>query len=70
MTLKYLVEHGIENPQMIAISEGIGFVSKLFQSLLDSHPEVYMIPGYALMNFYPYWQKVLQHKKLNDWDLF
>ena len=69
MTLKYLAERGLENPQMIAISEGVGSGSKLFQSLLDSHPEVYMIPGYALMYFYPYWHKVLQHKKLNDWDL-
>lgn len=29
--------------------------SKLFQSYLDSHPELYNIPAYPMLYFYPHW---------------
>lgn len=67
MSFKYLKEHNLEEPRMIAIIEGTGSGTKLLQSLLDSHPEVCMIPGYALMYFYPYWEEYITKKKINDW---
>ncbi|MAV76736.1 MAG: hypothetical protein CMG02_00080 [Candidatus Marinimicrobia bacterium] len=45
---------------------GPGSGSKLFQSFIDDHPEVLMIPGYILMYFYPHWDKHL--KNLNSWN--
>ena len=47
MTLKYLAERGLENPQMIAISEGVGSGSKLFQSLLQSPTGIFFGPAAA-----------------------
>ncbi|MCG8605878.1 hypothetical protein MJD09_12910, partial [bacterium] len=32
-----------------------GTGTKLLQSLLDSHEQIYMIPAYPLMYFYPHW---------------
>lgn len=55
----------IKDLQMVAISEGAGSGTKLFQSLLDSHPNVLMVPGYALMYFYPFWEaKILPRQNL------
>ncbi len=54
--------------QMVAISVGNGSGTKVFQSLLDSHQEVLMIPGYALMYFYPFWHKYLKNDKLKTWE--
>ena len=53
---------------MVALSVGVGSGTKLFHSLLDSHPEIYMIPGYPLMYFYPFWHKILKQKKPN-WEM-
>ena len=62
-----LIKDCINNLQMVAISEGAGSGTKLFQSLLDSHPNVLMIPGYALMYFYPFWERKIQHRKQLGW---
>ena len=69
MTFKYLKEHGLEEPRMVAIIEGTGSGTKLLQSLLDSHKEVCMIPGYALMYFYPYWENYIAKQGIDDWEV-
>lgn len=53
---------------MAAIIEGTGSGTKLLQSLLDSHEEVCMIPGYALMYFYPYWQEFVAKQGVDSWE--
>ena len=65
MSLKYFLNEGLSEPNLVAISEGMGSGSKLFQSLIDSHDEVIMVPGYALMYFYPYWEKYIEDEELN-----
>lgn len=47
-----------KKPKIVALVTGNGSGSKVFQALLDGHPEIYMIPAYPLMYFYPHW---------NDW---
>ncbi len=42
-------------PQMVAFTHGNGAGSKAFQSYLDGHPELLMVPAYPLMYFYPHW---------------
>lgn len=46
----------IPTPDMVALIVGAGTGSKLLQSHLDNHPDIYMIPAYPLMYFYPHWQ--------------
>lgn len=65
--LNYFKEHNLQEPKMVAIIEGTGSGTKLLQSLLDSHSEICMVPGYALMYFYPYWHKSLSKTHNNDW---
>ena len=38
-------------PTMVALTPGNGGGSKLLQSFLDSHDQLYMIPAYPLMYF-------------------
>lgn len=54
---------------MVAIMEGTGSGTKLLQSLLDSHPDILMVPGYALMYFYPYWHKYLMASEELSWPM-
>ena len=44
-----------DEPDVVAIVVAQGNGSKLFQSLLDNHPQIHMIPAYPLMYFYPHW---------------
>ena len=67
MSLKFFLNEGLSEPNLVAISEGMGSGSKLFQSLIDSHDEVIMVPGYALMYFYPYWEKYIEDDHNLDW---
>ena len=46
--------HSKISDNFIGLGVGIGAGSKYLQSLLDSHPDIYMIPGYSLMYFYPH----------------
>ena len=46
----------IATPNMVALVEGNGSGSKLFQSFLDNHEQIYMIPAYPLLYFYPHWE--------------
>ncbi len=43
--------------ELIAFVVGNGAGSKYIQSLLDGHPEIYMLPGYPLMYFYPHYKE-------------
>jgi hypothetical protein len=52
---QYHLSH-FQGPRMVALSEGNGSGTKLFQSLLDGHPQILMVPGYPLMYFYPFWE--------------
>jgi len=45
----------IREPAVVALITGMGSGSKVYQSLLDGHPQIYMIPAYPLMYFYPHW---------------
>lgn len=47
----------IPEPRMVCFGVGNGSGSKLFQSYLDGHPEIYMVPGYQIMYLYPHWQQ-------------
>ena len=68
MALNFFSVNNINEPKMIAISEGVGSGSKLFQSLLDSHDQILMVPGYALMYFYPYWSKYIEVDENANWN--
>ena len=52
MSLKFF---NIPKPKIVALYSGNGSGTKLFQGYLDQHPEIYMIPGYPLLYFYPHW---------------
>lgn len=45
----------IVTPRIVAIVSGGGTGSKLFQSFLDNHKQIIMIPAYPLLYFYPHW---------------
>ena len=52
--------------QIVAINvHGSG--SKVFQSFIDNHDEICMIPGYPLMYLYPHWYEWKKNNKLNSW---
>ena len=55
----------IPEPKMINFGTGNGSGSKLLQSYLDGHPEIYMIPGYQLLYFYPHWYQWKEELKDN-----
>ena len=57
----------IPTPDMVALIVGAGTGSKLLQSHLDNHPEIYMIPAYPLMYFYPHWQSWLDELR-DSWN--
>ena len=57
----------IAEPAMIALSEGNGSGTKVYQSFLDGHPQLYMVPGYPLMYFYPHWGQWTEEGKTRDW---
>lgn len=54
-------------PRMLALAEGNGSGTKLFQSLLDGHPGILMVPGYPLMYFYPFWHRYVASLPRLDW---
>ncbi|MGA1823336.1 MAG: hypothetical protein ACMUIP_01645 [bacterium] len=55
----------IAQPTMVAlVGDAGGSGSKVFQSFLDNHEEIFMIPAYPLMYFYPHWDT--WEKELKD----
>ena len=46
---------------IVAFVVGSGAGSKYVHSLLDGHPEIYMIPGYSLMYFYPHYLRFFDY---------
>lgn len=42
---------------MVALYTANGSGTKLYQGFLDGHPQLYMIPAYPLMYFYPHWRE-------------
>ena len=58
-----------KGPRMVALSEGNGSGTKLFQSLLDGHSEVLMVPGYPFMYYYPFWEFYIAPVGDNSWQL-
>ncbi len=44
----------IQNKRMLALVAGTGAGTKHLHTLLDDHPDLYAIPGYPLMYFYPH----------------
>jgi hypothetical protein len=47
----------IPEPRMAALYTANGSGTKLYQGFLDGHPQIYMIPAYPLMYFYPHWKQ-------------
>src|SRR5438093_1066422 len=43
-------------PRVVGLFVGNGVGSKLLQGHLDGAPELYMIPAYPLLYFYPHWR--------------
>ncbi|MEQ8607997.1 MAG: hypothetical protein RIB49_14060 [Rhodospirillales bacterium] len=47
----------ITEPQMVCLHVANASGSKVFQSFLDGHPQIMMIPAYPLVYFYPHWRR-------------
>ena len=60
-----MISQKFKKIKVLALLAGPGSGSKVFQSFIDGHPQVLMIPGYILMYFYPHWKKHL--KNHNNW---
>jgi hypothetical protein len=56
----------IPEPKMAALYVGNGSTSKPFQSFLDGHPELYLVPAYPLIYLYPHWEQ-WQDELKDDW---
>jgi hypothetical protein len=53
---------GIPEPRIVALLTGCRGGSKVFQSFLDDHPELVMVPGFPLMYLHPHfelWRRTL-----------
>src|SRR5688500_13560901 len=46
----------IPAPKVVGLFVGNGVGSKLLQGYLDGAPDLYMIPAYPLIYFYPHWK--------------
>ena len=57
----------ITEPRMVCFGTGNGSGSKLFQSYLDNHPQIYMVPGYALLYLYPHWEQ-WKEELVDEWN--
>tara|TARA_B100000945_G_scaffold318540_1_gene323637 strand:+ start:1795 stop:3249 length:1455 start_codon:yes stop_codon:yes gene_type:complete len=64
-TLEYPSFDSITEPRMVCFGIGNGSGSKLFQSYLDGHPQIYMVPAYILMYLYPHWEQWVSDYKDN-----
>ena len=59
----------IPTPRMVGLFVGNGVGSKLLQAYLDGAPDLYMIPAYPLIYFYPHWRDwTAKYKKDWSWD--
>ena len=45
----------IPEPRLVVLVHAARAGTKLFQSFIDGHPEILMVPGYPLMYLYPHW---------------
>ena len=61
------MKHSIENRvfNIFALVVGPGAGSKYLHTLLDSHPDMYAIPGYCMMYFYPHYYDICTSVKSN-----
>lgn len=57
----------VPEPKMVCLHVGHGSGSKVFQSYLDGHPQLYMIPAYPLLYLYPHWRRWEQEMR-DDWN--
>jgi hypothetical protein len=55
----------IPEPTMVALYTANGSGTKLYQGFLDGHPQIYMVPVYPLMYFYPHWFQWREEMKDN-----
>lgn len=56
----------IPEPRVVCLHAGHGSGSKAFQSFLDGHPQIYMIPAYPLVYLYPHWRR-WENELKDDW---
>ena len=57
----------IPQPKMLCLILANGGGTKLFQSYLDNHSQLYNIPAYPLLYFYPHWND-WKTELVNDWN--
>ncbi len=55
-----MIPNKIKKIKILALLAGPGSGSKVFQSFIDGHNQIMMVPGYILMYFYPHWHKHLK----------
>lgn len=46
----------LPEPRMVGLFTGNGSGTKVFQGMVDGHPQLHMLPGYPLMYLYPVWE--------------
>lgn len=56
----------IAEPRMVCLHVGHGSGSKVFQSYLDNHPQIYMLPAYPLLYLYPHWRR-WEQEMIDNW---
>jgi hypothetical protein len=60
----------IPTSHVVGLFVGNGVGSKLLQAYLDGSPDLYMLPAYPLIYFYPHWKDwTKQYGRAWDWDL-
>ena len=57
----------ITEPRVVALVTANGGGTKLIQSFLDGHPQLYNIPAYPMLYFYPHWE-AWERELRNNWD--
>lgn len=56
-----------KTPRLICLISANDGGSKLFQSYLDGHPQIYNIPAYPMLYFYPHWD-TWKHEFAGSWN--
>ena len=57
----------ISTPEVVALFTISGSGSKFFQAYLNQYEQIYMIPAYPLVYFYPHWA-LWENQYKDDWN--
>jgi hypothetical protein len=61
-----MTKTAMDEIRLVALGVGAGAGSKYLHSLLDCHKQLYGIPGYSLMYFYPHYNEVVRNSKTTN----